>query len=295
VQAQYQLEKNTNLRMVYGRGLARPNIGDEVPTTTTDPNTSPGSITQGNPNLKATNGHNFDVLIEHFFQPLGILQAGYYYKQLNDPIYNTSTTVTEQYNGQPKQFQLQQTINGPSAHIQGVEASWEQRFSFLPGLFSGFGVAANYSHTASKAKFPAGFNGDRNDKPELQRTAPNNWNFNLTYDKARFSSRFAISHNDTNIANYNWNANPSGSQQLDPKDPILGLKGPTGDNYFYAHTQFDLQGSYRLYKGVTFVASGLNLSNEVFGFYYGSKIYPNQREYYRPTYSFGVRWSPSHE
>jgi hypothetical protein len=39
------------------------------------------------------------------------------------------------------------------------------------------------------------------------------------------------------------------------------------------------------------VASLLNMSNEVFGFYNGSKIYPVQREYYRPTYSFGVRWT----
>jgi len=290
VAVQYQVEKNTNLRFVYGRGLSRPNIGDEVPTTITDPNTSPGSITQGNPNLKPTKGNNYDILAEHFFQPLGILQAGYFYKQLTDPIYSTSTSETITYNGAPKEFLLGQTINGPSAHIQGVEANWEQRFSFLPGMLSGFGVAANYSHVTSQVKFPAGFNSDRSDKPELQRTAPNNWNFNVTYDKSRFSSRFAISHNDAYIYSYQWNASNG-----DPNDPIVGLKGPAGDNYGYAHTQFDLQGSYRLYKGITAVASGLNLSNEVFGFYYGSPIYPNQREYYRPTYSFGVRWSPSHE
>jgi hypothetical protein len=29
----------------------------------------------------------------------------------------------------------------------------------------------------------------------------------------------------------------------------------------------------------------------VFGFYNGSKIYPVQREYYRATYSFGLRWT----
>ena len=34
-----------------------------------------------------------------------------------------------------------------------------------------------------------------------------------------------------------------------------------------------------------------NLSNEVFGFYTGSKIYPNQREYYHPTIIFGMRWA----
>ncbi len=56
-----------------------------------------------------------------------------------------------------------------------------------------------------------------------------------------------------------------------------------------------MQGSYRLYKGIQIVASGLNLSNDVFGFYNGSSIYPVQREYYKPTTSFGLRWSTKGE
>jgi hypothetical protein len=38
------------------------------------------------------------------------------------------------------------------------------------------------------------------------------------------------------------------------------------------------------------VASFLNLNNEAFGFYQGSERYPIQREYYQPTYAFGLRW-----
>jgi hypothetical protein len=73
------------------------------------------------------------------------------------------------------------------------------------------------------------------------------------------------------------------------------LKGPTGDIYLYAHTQFDIQGSYRVGRGLSLVAYGLNLSNEVFGFYQGSGIYPIQREYYHPTVAAGVRWTSSKE
>jgi hypothetical protein len=40
---------------------------------------------------------------------------------------------------------------------------------------------------------------------------------------------------------------------------------------------------------------GLNLNNEVFGFYNGSPQYMVQREYYRPTVSAGFRWSPLRE
>jgi hypothetical protein len=56
-----------------------------------------------------------------------------------------------------------------------------------------------------------------------------------------------------------------------------------------------VQGSYRLVRGWRIVASGLNLSNEVFGFYTGSPIYPNQREYYKPTVTVGMRWSSGAE
>jgi TonB-dependent receptor len=288
VQVQYQINQNTDVRATYGMGISRPNFSDIVPSLVVNPNASPKSVVLGNPALKATRGNDYDVLVEHYFQPLGILQAGFFYKDLSNPIYNTTQSLTT---GQFAGFQLNQSINGPNAHIAGFEAAWEQRLSRLPGLLNGLGVAANYSYTSSQVSFPAGFSGGRTDHPSLLRQAPNTWNLGFTYDKARFSMRFGVSHNDANIYAYNYSASPGVSLN----DPILGLKGPTGDIYLYAHTQFDVQGSYRIGKGLRLVAYGLNLSNEVFGFYQGSGIYPIQREYYHPTVSAGVRWSSSAE
>jgi TonB-dependent receptor len=290
VALQYQIQTNTNLRVVYGRGISRPNIGDLVPTSVIDPNQTPyPTIQNGNPSLVPTIANSYDILVEHYFQPLGILQAGWFYKQLSDPIYPTAGLITN-YSNTGRTYQETQSINGPNAHIQGFEAQWEQRFSFLPGLLGGFGVNANYSHTSSQVAFPANFDGGRTDHPALDRDSPNDYNFNLTYDKGRFSGRFAISHNDASIAQYQWSASSGAAS-----DPILGLKGPTGDNYFYPHTQFDAQGSFRLFKGLQIIASGLNMSNEAFGFYNGSGIYPVQREYYKPTTSFGLRWTQASE
>ena len=269
--------------------ISRPNFSDVVPSVLFSPNNQPPTATLGNPALKATHANDFDLLVEHFFQPLGILQAGFFYKDLSDPIYNTTQTGTGTFAG----FQVQQSINGPRAHITGFEAAWEQRLSFLPGLLNGFGVAANYSYTTSQVSFPVNFSGGRTDNPALLRQAPNTWNLGFTYDKSRFSMRFGVSHNDANIYAYNYQANPSNPSQ--DSDPVLGLKGPTGDIYLYAHTQFDVQGSYRMYKGLQLVVSGLNLSNEVFGFYQGSPIYPIQREFYHPSVMIGMRWSSSGE
>jgi TonB-dependent receptor len=294
VQAQVLLEKNTNLRLAYFRAIARPNFTDIVPAIQADPNTSPKSLQVGNPSLKPTTANNYDILVEHYFQPLGILQAGFFYKALSNPIYSTVSFVPATDPNFPG-YLRQQSINGPSAHITGIEAAWQQRLSFLPGMLSGLGVSANYSYTTSRVTFPAGFSStvpgtSRIDHPALQRQAPNTWNLGLTYDRSRFSMRFAVSHNDANIFAYGYIHDPTNPNPNVDKDPILGLKGPLADQYLYAHTQFDIQGSYRLYKGLEVVVSGLNLSNEVFGFYTGSPIYPNQREYYKPSIIFGLRY-----
>ena len=294
IQAAYLVGGNTKLRLSYSRGISRPNFADIVPSVQVDPNATPKGLQVGNPNLLPTKANNYDILIEHYFQPLGILQAGFFYKALTDPIYATASFVPTSDPNFPG-YLRQQSINGPSAHIAGVEAAWQQRLSFLPGLLNGIGVAANYSYTTSRVTFPDGFSSavtggqGRIDHPSLQRQAPNTWNLGFTYDKRRFSMRFGVSHNDANIYAYQYvhdPTNPTGD-----KDPILGIKGPLGDQYLYAHTQFDVQGSYRFYRGLQFVVSGLNLSNEVFGFYTGSPIYPNQREYYKPTVIVGMRWS----
>jgi hypothetical protein len=96
--------------------------------------------------------------------------------------------------------------------------------------------------------------------------------------------RVGLSYNQANIFAYNYSDGAP-----------LGLRGPLGDLYLYTHLQVDAQGSFRLAKGFTAVVYGLNLTNEVFGFYQGSPIYPIQREYYKPTIGAGLRWSSTIE
>ncbi len=270
VQVQYRFGSDTVLRAAYGMGIARPNFGDIAPFFIDDPTSNP-QFSQGNPNLKPTHAQNFDLLAEHYFKPLGIIQGGFFYKALTDPIYN----VTLPYSGGPAGSLIGSLTNGPSAHIAGFEAAWQQRLSFLPGGLNGLGVRANYSYTSSQATFPADFG--RTDHPTLLRTAPNNWNFDVTYDKKGISARMGLTHNDGNIWAY------GGSN----------AKDPTGDTYLYPHTQVDAQISYWIPRGhgLQAVVSMLNLNNEVFGFYQGSEVYPIQREYYSRTISAGLRYT----
>ena len=51
--------------------------------------------------------------------------------------------------------------------------------------------------------------------------------------------------------------------------------------------------SARIWRGMELQVQGLNLTNEVFGFYNGSEQYMTQREYYKPTYEVSLRWTSS--
>jgi hypothetical protein len=172
---------------------------------------------------------------------------------------------------------VSQASNAGSAYIAGLELSFEQHFTYLPGLLGGLGLNANYSYTTSQATDVNP--GNRTDKPALLRQAPNTWNISPTYDRGRLSVRGGISYNGPNIYQYQYTDGTPG-----------GLKGPGGDLYLFAHLQADAQASFRVKKRWSVIFQGLNLNNEVFGFYQGSPQYFIQREYYQPTYTFGFRF-----
>ena len=293
VSLRYAFNSSTNLRLAYGRGLSRPDPQDIAQSVTFTTVGSPGSVKNtaslGNPNLKAETADNFDVLVEHYLNPFGMIEAGYFYKRLTDPIV-TNSFVLQNFTPSPTAptgtYTVTQPVNAGDAWISGFEAAYLQHFSFLPGAFGGLGLSANYGYTASQANGLVG----SSDHPRLLRNAPNTWNLSPTYDKGRFSIRVGLSYNQANISSYNYTDGTDGSD-VTPG----GLKGPFGDVYFYSHLQVDAQGSVRLGHGLNFIMYGLNLTNEVFGFYQGSPQYMIQREYYTPTIAAGFRWSPVHE
>jgi len=279
-QLRYRLTDDSDFRVSYGRGISRPNPYDTIPYIELDESTNPYSYAFGNINLKPEHANSYDVLYEHYLKPFGEIQGGFFYKQLSAPIYYTQNLPAN--SGPYAGFITSTVINGTHAWLAGFEAAYIQHLGFLPGGLSGLGISANYSWTTSNSGPLPG----RTDTPALQRQAPSTWNVSPTYDRGRFSTRVGLSYNGSSIYQYQYQ--PGGS-------PDLGPRGPNGDVYFYPHLQVDAQASYRVRKDLTFLVQGLNLSNEVFGFYNGSPDYVIQREFYSPTYSFGLRWEPRRE
>ncbi|HZU27000.1 MAG TPA: TonB-dependent receptor [Bryobacteraceae bacterium] len=278
----YALGSDTYVRLVYARGLSRPDPQDIAqPLSWTDAGNGANrySVSFGNANLKAETGDDIDILVDHYLRSFGEVSAGYFYKHLENPIItHTFQLAGYQPPGGPLgNYLATQPVNAGTAWISGFEASYLQHFSFLYGRFSGLGLSANYGYTASGTSGIPG----RSDHPRLQRTSPNAFNVSPTYDRGRLSIRVGMSYNQASIYGYQYADGTPG-----------GVNGPMSDIYFYSHFQVDAQGSVRLTHGLSFVMYGLNLNNAVFGFYQGSPQYMIQREYYQPTIAAGVRWAP---
>ncbi len=274
------------MRLIYARGLSRPDpqdLGQPLNYTVNGNGANRYSVTFGNANLKAETGDDFDVLFEHYLKPFGIVSAGYFYKSLQNPIVvKTYQLINYLPPGAPEvdrgNYLATQPVNGGSAWLSGFEASYLQHYSGLPGLLGGLGMSANYSYIGSSTSGIPG----RSDHPRLLRNSPNMFNISPTYDRGRYSLRMGISYNQASIYSYQYQDGTPG-----------GVHGPLSDITFYSHIQVDAQGSIGMRHNLSLIVSGLNLNNEVFGFYQGSPQYMIQREYYQPTYSAGVRWTPT--
>lgn len=285
IQLRYGFDKDAALRAVYSRGIARPNPYDLVPYITE--NEQNNTVGIGNPSLKAEYANNYDVSYERGLGAVGLLNAGLFYKDLNHPIYQFQTPITS---GQYAGYTQTQMANGARSHIMGIEIGYQQFLTRLPGVLKGIGIAANYGYATSKAgTLPL-----RTDRPAVQRQIPATWNISPSYDLGRVSLHAGFSYDGAGIYAYKYrDLNPDGSSLAHL--PIGGIKGPAGDQYYYPHLQIDALASFRIGRGFSAVASGLNLNNEVFGYYYGSPRFVVQREFYKPTISAGVRWTPFEE
>jgi len=87
-------------------------------------------VTIGNPALRPTHANDFDLLFEHYLKSIGIIEGGWFYKDLSDPIFQIQTTPST---GPFAGFQQRQPINGRKAHITGIELRGNSTSHSFPG------------------------------------------------------------------------------------------------------------------------------------------------------------------
>jgi TonB-dependent receptor len=173
----YEPRSSLLLRASYNRAISRPPIASLIPVVTE--NSENNTVTIGNPALKPYFTDNFEVSVEKYFEPVGLFSVGAFLKEIS----NYSRSLAQVLgpggidgSGTYANYTLTTTVNFGSARIRGIEASYQQQFSFLPGVFKGLGAFANFTYLEAYGNF-----GGLTQTNRLPNMAPRSGNAGLTY------------------------------------------------------------------------------------------------------------------
>lgn len=277
----YTPMKNMVLRGVFSTALARPNYYALIPFA--DVKSEDREISAGNSDLKATYSYNFDLIGEYYFQSVGIVSAGLFYKNLDNFIYNyldvnyTADKFAADFPGLPnpipagEQWEFLRPLNGDEVHLFGAEIALQRKLDFFSSSFMrNFSVMLNYTYTHSITKGIYNEDGEERTDVSFPGAAPHMFNASLAWENSRFSARVSFNYTGGYI------------------DEVANE--PFEDRYYDGQMFLDANASYRITRGLRIFAEANNLLNQPLRYYQGSKQYMAQLEYYKPTFDIGVKW-----
>ena len=272
LQLKYSPSKNFITRASFTNTLGRPNYSDLSGATNlsytelTTPGLFTGSVRLANPELKPYLSSNLDLAFEYYIPNGGIVSLGGFYKKIQNQIYRISTIKRDlTYEGRLyQQLTLSEITNADDADLYGMEFSYEQTLSFLPGLLNGLGFSANFALIDSKVTLP----NRPNETLPLFRQANNVYNGALYYQKKGFEFRFATSHRSDFLTEA---ASPESANVL--LAVAGGFSVADFDRYDAARTTYDVSGKYQFpNKKLSISAQVRNLSNAPEQGYQGSTL-----------------------
>lgn len=254
----YKISPYTNIRLAYTQGIARPDYFDLAPYRWIIPDDD--EIVAGNPNLKPTESKNVDLMFGHYFQGIGAINAGLFYKKLDDVIYVAAERIEGgSYDG----FDELKKVNGGSADLYGIELSWMQQFTFLPGFLSGFGIYANYTYTETDVDLTF------SDRDVLPGQAGDVGNFGLSYEQGNLTARLSLNYTS---------------------EVLVQVESEEGfDRWNDERIQLDFSGSYEFLPGFEFYLDVVNITNSSQRVYYHVTTRPRENQYYSWSLRSGVK------
>lgn len=263
----HELNDNTLLRAAVSKSLVRPKFGDSAPIELIEIEEDNGDIERkaevGNPQLKPLTAKNFDLSIEYYPGDISVISAGLFYKDIKNFIVKTDVAGKGEYVDFKEAIK---PLNGSDARLLGIELNYVQQLAFLPEPWDGLLIAANYTHSDSSASVDF-----REQDISLPKQSNNIANFSLGYEKNGFSFRAAWTYRDRYF------------------EEITDLEDPSADLYVDEHLQFDISAKYQINNHFQIYAEAINLNNEPYYAYLGSKKRLAQYEKYGRTAQVGFR------
>lgn len=251
----FHLMDGLQLRLAASKGLTRPDFNQLNPNINIVELNSGGNrrtASSGNANLRPLEADQLDASLEWYFSKTGSLYGAAFYKKVDGFIANVTSTETFDFGNGPFVVDVTRPLNGDNGKIKGFEVGGNAFFDFLPGIWSGFGVQANYTYVDSKAPSPDAqdTSGNRLNVP-LEKLSKHSYNLIGFYDRGPISARVA----------YNWRSSfvvttrGNGSGNL----PIFNA----------ARGQVDASLTYTFTPNFALTVDGVNLTDTENKTYYG--------------------------
>jgi TonB-dependent receptor len=271
-----QLNPSYTLSPNYNGSAATPTTAN--PSAPYDPVTNPyqgsGSVS-GNPDLKPERVRSLDAALEWYFARDAFAFVTLFDKDLKDLIDSRPFLRTEEVPGVGVvQFNVNAVTNVSDGYVRGFEIGGQKFFDFLPGLFSGLGVAANFTRADSNAGTVAsGTIGSQTQfKVPLINLSRNSYNLMALYDRGGWNARVA----------YNW------------RDKYLNAIDENGAEslpiYFKAYGVVDASVSYDFSEHLSLTVDGQNLNDAVNYSYQGEPRFLRNYQINDRRFSLRLRW-----
>ena len=290
---------------------------DTTKVTTVDSIAFNGSG-RGNPNLKPTTSTNFDLTAEYYFGHGGSLTLALFNKRIKDIIIGQTAIYTmNDLTGKPYDFNVTGPTNGASGRANGAEIAYQQYFDKLPGLWSGFGISANYTYldsrlnlnappnlawctpkgtpAANQARDLAGCDTDGHVLGALPMTnlSKNAYNRALLYDKGPVSARLAYSWRSKYLQAVNaYGTNGGEGIDGNPASPTFGQHDSVSyalPTYGGAYGQLDAGFHYKFSDNLNVSVEASNLTNSIYRQYMQQRIGLMERGAFYTGRSYSVR------
>jgi len=264
---------NLLLRGAVTTSIGRPNYSTLAPFITVTPNGGlPATVNAGNPFLKPYKAVNFDAAIEYYPTKDSLFSAGFFYKDIKNPIYQIGQPNLVNPGNIPgaspadyPTINLTQYTNMDKEFIGGVELNAQTQFTGLPGFLSGFGISANYTHVWGHATGP----GFRAGEIPLAYQSHDLGNVSVFYEKYGLTARLAFNYRSA-------------------FSDVVGTSAAT-DSYWDAQGQLDLHVGLQVTPQYAIYVDAANLTDSPWRHYMGSKDFLAEREHYGSTYRIGVQ------
>ena len=247
----HDVTANLKARLSWSTGFGRPALTNAMPNETV--NETQQTLTINNPALLPQTAENWDATLEYYFEPVGAVSVGWFHKTIKDYIVsgiNVGTVASGNdngYNGEYPGFTLLTTSNAGTAYVQGWEFSYQQQFTFLPGLLKGLSGSANYTIIDTHGNFGGGANLTTD---QVAGFIPRTGNASLSWRHRKFSARVLYNYTGNYITNY--------------------TAASVGRNlYRYSYKTLTAGVAYQYRPSLSFTVDVGNLTNEPQRFYRG--------------------------